>query len=69
MWKAPQRAGEDVGRDQIARIMRGRGIAGARRCGRGLTSRPDDKAVRPPDLDDRKFTADAPNRLWLMDLP
>ncbi len=68
MWKALQRAGEDVGRDQVARIMRGLGIAGARRGGKVFTTRPDDKAVRPPDLVDRKFTADAPNRLWVMDL-
>jgi nitrogen regulatory protein PII len=50
MWKALQRAGEDIGRDQVARIMRGLGIAGARRGGKVFTTRPDDKAARPPDL-------------------
>lgn len=68
IWKALQRAGEDVGRDQVARIMRGLGIAGARRGAKVFTTRADGKAVRPPDLVDRKFTADAPNRLWVMDL-
>jgi putative transposase len=33
-----------------------------------FTTRPDDKAARPPDLVDRKFVADAPNRLWVIDL-
>ena len=68
MWKALQRAGEDIGRDQVARIMRGLGITGARRGGKVFTTRPDDKASRPPDLVDRKFVADAPNRLWVIDL-
>ena len=63
MWKALDRAGEDVGRDQVARIMRQLGIQGARRGGKVFTTRPDDKAARPPDLVDRKFTADRPNAL------
>jgi hypothetical protein len=28
IWKAARRAGHDVGRDQVARLMRGRGIEG-----------------------------------------
>ena len=68
MWKALQRAGEDIGRDQVAQIMRGLGITGARRGGKVFTTRPDVKASRPPDLVDRKFVADAPNRLWVIDL-
>jgi putative transposase len=68
MWKALQRSGETIGRDQVARIMRGLGIAGARRGGKVFTTRPDDTANRPPDLVDRKFVADRPNALWVMDL-
>ncbi len=68
MWKALQRAGEDIGRDQVARIMRGLGITGARRGGKVFTTRSDDKAAQPPDLVDRKFVADTPNRLWVIDL-
>jgi putative transposase len=68
MWKALDRAGEQVGRDQVARIMRQLGIQGARRGGKVYTTRPDDKAIRPPDLVDRKFSADRPNALWVTDL-
>jgi putative transposase len=68
MWKALQRSGETIGRDQVARIMRGLGIAGARRGGKVFTTRSDDTANRPPDLVDRKFVADRPNALWAMDL-
>ena len=31
MWKAARRAGQHIGRDQVARLMRDLGIAGARR--------------------------------------
>jgi putative transposase len=31
LWKAARRAGHDIGRDQVARLMRAAGIAGARR--------------------------------------
>lgn len=68
MWKALDRAGEQVGRDQVARIMRQLGIQGARRGRKVFTTRPDDKAARPPDLVDRKFTADRSNALWVTDL-
>jgi putative transposase len=68
MWKALTRAGETVGRDQVARIMRGLGIEGVRRGRKIRTTRPDDKADRPPDLVERKFTAERPNELWVTDL-
>ena len=55
MWKAMRRAGEDVGRDQVARIMRGLGIEGARRDRTVRITRADAKAARSPDLVDRKF--------------
>jgi len=68
MWKAMRRAGEDVGRDQVARIMRGLGIAGVRRGAKVFTTRPDSTANRAPDLVERKFTAEHPNALWVTDL-
>ena len=68
MWKAMGRAGEDVGRDQVARIMRGLGIAGVRRGAKVFTTRPDSTANRAPDLVERKFTAEHPNALWVTDL-
>lgn len=69
LWKAMRRTGYDIGRDQVARLMRELGIEGARRGGHKVrTTRSDDKAARPPDLVDRKFTADGPNQLWVTDL-
>ena len=68
LWKAAQRAGWDVGRDQTARHMRALGIEGARRTKRVRTTRPDPAASRWPDLVKRDFTAKAPNQLWVTDL-
>jgi putative transposase len=68
LWKAAQRAGLEVGRDQVARLMRTAGIHGVRRGKRVRTTRPDEHANRPPDLVERNFTAAAPNQLWVTDL-
>ncbi|AKP56673.1 transposase [Mycobacteroides abscessus subsp. abscessus] len=68
LWKAARRAGHDVGRDQVARLMRAAGICGARRGKRVRTTTPDPGAGRHPDLVKRKFTATAPNVLWVTDL-
>ena len=68
LWKSAGRAGIDVGRDQVARLMRAAGIAGARRSKRVRTTRPDpgaDRTARHPDLVERAFRAEAPNRLWV----
>jgi len=67
-WKALQRAGEDVGRDRVRRLMRAHGIQGAKRRGKPWrTTTPDPSAVRPPDLVDRDFSASRPNELWVAD--
>ncbi len=68
MWKALGRAGERVGRDQVARLMRQLGIQGARRGRKVRTTRPDGQADRHLDLVDRAFVADRPNALWVTDL-
>jgi putative transposase len=68
LWKAARRAGHDIGRDQVARLMKTLGIEGVRRQRRVRTTRPDATAVRPGDLVERDFTADRPNRLWVVDL-
>lgn len=62
------RAGEAVGRDQTARLMRQAGLRGAKRRGRRWrTTTPDQTAQRPPDLVCRDFTAAEPDRLWVSD--
>jgi putative transposase len=68
LWKAARRAGHDIGRDQVTRLMRVAGIQGARRTKRIRTTRPIPGAPRHPDLVGRDFTASAPNQLWVTDL-
>jgi putative transposase len=67
IWKALGRAGEEVGRDRVKRLMRSGGIQGAKRRGRPCTTRPDPRAGRRPDLVGRDFSAPAPDRLWVAD--
>lgn len=67
-WKAMLRAGEQVGRDHVKRLMRQHRIQGAKRRGRPWrTTTPDPGALRPPDLVDRDFTASRPDELWVAD--
>jgi putative transposase len=68
LWRAMQRAGEQIGRDQVARLMRTQQIRGVRRGAQVFTTRPDRNAARAPDLVNRDFTATGPNRLWVTDL-
>jgi len=68
LWKAARRAGHDIGRDQVARLMRQAGIEGIYRRKRVRTTRADPTAPRHPDLVGRDFTAAGPNELWVTDL-
>ena len=68
LWKAARRAGHDIGRDQVARLMRHAGIEGVRRRRRVFTTRRDPDGLRAPDLVNRNFKADRPNGLWVTDL-
>jgi len=68
LWKAAQRAGYDIGRDQVARLMCLAGIRGARRGRPIVTTRPDKGSSRAPDLVKRRFVATRPNVLWVTDL-
>lgn len=68
LWKAARRAGHDIGRDQVVRLMHALGIEGARRGRRVRTTRPDSSMPRHPDLVKREFTATTPNQLWVTDL-
>jgi putative transposase len=68
MWKALLRAGEDVGRDHVKRLMREGDIQGAKRRGRPWrTTTPDPAAHRAPDLVKRDFSATKPDALWVAD--
>lgn len=57
-----------VARCTVERLMRSAGLSGVRRGGpKVVTTRADGSAPRPPDLVDRDFHADVPNRLWVVD--
>ena len=60
--------GHAVGRKRIARLMRRAGLRGiSRRKGTRTTVR-DARTRAAPDLVERDFTADAPDRLWVADI-
>ena len=67
-WKALGRAGADVGRDRVKRLMRVHGIQGAKRRGKPWrTTIADPVATRSPDLVQRDFSAQRPDQLWVAD--
>ena len=69
IWRQLGREGKLVARCTVERLMRSIGLRGAVR-GRAfkVTTTPDKLAIRPPDLVERRFEADAPNQLWVADL-
>jgi len=69
LWKAARRAGHEIGRDQVARLMRELEIRGVSRMRKKVfTTRQDPDAWRAPDLVNRNFRADRPDALWVTDL-
>lgn len=68
LWIAARRAGHDIGRDQVARLMTMLDIHGVTRRRKRVWTTRSDGAPRSPDLVERNFTAVAPNELWVTDL-
>jgi putative transposase len=64
---AAKKKGLDIGRDQVARLMKREGIRGASRSKKRFTTHSDPLAVRAPDLVNRDFTASHPDQLWVAD--
>ena len=60
--------GEVVGHDRVTRLMREAGLVGASRRKGCWTTRRDKDARPAPDLVERQFTAEAPDRLWVADI-
>lgn len=70
IWLELRRQGVRCGRKRIERIMRDNNLAGAflRKGWKGGSTRQNPKHTAAPDLVDRDFNSDAPNRLWVADL-
>jgi len=59
--------GSPVARCTVERLMRANGLVGVRQSRRVRTTIQDPTADRAPDLVKRRFAADAPNQLWVVD--
>lgn len=68
VWRAMRRAGWDIGRDRVNRLMTKAGLSGVRRGRTPFTTVPTQKPDHRPDLMDWKFTAQGPNELWVADI-
>ena len=70
VWLELRRQGVRVGRKRVERIMRTYGLQGAhlRRGWRHGSTRQNPNHTAAPDLVDRDFRVNAPNRLWVADL-
>lgn len=68
MHQAMRRASWEIGRDQVARLMRAAGLQGVRRGRKPITTKPAREPDARPDMVERRFTADRPHRLWVADI-
>ena len=63
-----RRQGWLVGQDQVARVMKTRGIGGVRRGRTTFTTKTKKTDSYPSDKVQRRFQADRPNQLWVADI-
>ena len=68
MHHAMKRRGWKLGREQTRRLMRRAGLRGVQRGKPVFTTVTDPADQRPADLVNRRFSASAPNRLWVADI-
>lgn len=68
MWQAMRREGWDIGRDQVARLMRQAGLQGVVRGRNPITTSPMQGPDHRPDLVQRVFRAERANQLWVADI-
>lgn len=70
VWLELRRQGVRVGRKRVERIMREHGLQGAflRKGWKGGSTKQNPRQTAAPDLVNRQFAADEPNRLWVADL-
>lgn len=62
------RQGVRCSKKRVARLMKNAGVEGVSRRKRRGTIRRNPHAIAAPDLVKRRFTADAPNKLWVADI-
>jgi putative transposase len=60
--------GIHVGRKRVARLMKAAGLQGVSRRKKTWTTRRDTNSRPAPDLVERHFTTDGPNKLWVADI-
>lgn len=65
IWQAMRRDGWQIGRDQVARLMREVRLQGMVRGRKPRTTVSAREPDARPDLVQRRFTADRPNQLWV----
>ena len=68
MHHAVVRAGWEIGRDHVARLMKLAGVEGVRRGRTPVTTKPAGEPDARPDLVERRFEAERPHRLWVADI-
>ena len=68
MHHAMARAGWEIGRDQVARLMRAANLQGVRRGRKPITTRSASVPHAHPDLAERHFTAERPHQLRVADI-
>jgi putative transposase len=68
VYRELRESGIPVGRDRVARLMRSAGLRGVSRRRFVVTTRRDEAARPAPDLVERRFAADEPNRIWVADI-
>ncbi|MER0087056.1 IS3 family transposase [Corynebacterium sp. KPL2805] len=68
MWHALRRDGIDIGREHATRLMRLAGVSGTGTGGSPITIRKANVPDLRPDLVEREFKAQGPNKLWVADI-
>ena len=67
VWHALRRAGRDISRCTVERLMKVMGLQGVVRVKKVVTTNPDTSRPCPDDKVNRTFKAVAPNQLWVSD--
>jgi putative transposase len=67
VWRQLHREGTEVARCTVERLMRAEGLCGAVRGASRRTTQADPAVARPEDLVERRFVAQQPDQLWVVD--